>query len=200
MIMLTAFETPTIAHTSEDTVACVAYAALYQHPLLEDPALALTAKQRRIQAALTRSAEGICRNCPMMAQCLYTAVVRHDVAGYAGGTTERQRLAMRSKLGWRVAPESLDAFTGCSSGRQVDHEEVVRLRRANPADSLETIAERLNCSVSTIKRHLRMERRGVTNGAAKPKLKLVPPSREQVMTALREVIEPLQQNQRLWVA
>ncbi|MDR0435407.1 MAG: WhiB family transcriptional regulator [Propionibacteriaceae bacterium] len=198
--MLTAIENTTTVRTSKETVACVAHAALYQHPLLEDSGLALTAEQRRTQGDLTRMAEEICLNCPMMAQCLYTAVVRYDVAGYAGGTTERQRLTMRSKLGWRVAPESLDVFTGCSSGRQVEHEEVVRLRRANPTDSLETIAERLNCSVSTIKRHLRMERRGVVGGMSKPKLKLVPPSREQVMTALREVIGTPRQTRRLRAA
>ncbi|HZA05629.1 MAG TPA: helix-turn-helix domain-containing protein, partial [Propionibacteriaceae bacterium] len=43
--------------------------------------------------------------------------------------------------------------------RQVDHDEVVRLRHAHPDESLETIARRLGCSLSTVKRHLRRERR-----------------------------------------
>jgi hypothetical protein len=144
-------------------------------------------------------AEEICLNCPLMTNCLYAAVVRYDVAGYAAGTTERQRAAMRSKLGWRVTPENLDIFTGRTSGRQVEHDEVIRLRRVNPADSLETIAERLNCSVSTIKRHLRMERRGGTSGVT-PRLKLVPPSKEQVITALHEVTGVLGQVRQLRVA
>ncbi|MDR1355500.1 MAG: WhiB family transcriptional regulator [Propionibacteriaceae bacterium] len=200
MTMLTKVERAYSADIDESTVACVTHAALYQHPLLEEPSLATTAEQRRTLANLTHMAEEVCLNCPVMMQCLYTAVVEHDVAGYAAGTTERQRNAIRSRLSWRVAPENLDVFTGCSSGRQVEHEEVVRQRRVNPTDSLETIAERLNCSVSTIKRHLRMERRSVISANPAPKLKLVPPTREQVAAALREVTETSRHNRKVRAA
>ena len=44
--------------------------------------------------------------------------------------------------------------------RPVDHDEVIRLRAANPDESLERLAQRLGCSLSTIKRHLRRERSG----------------------------------------
>ncbi|MDR2620230.1 MAG: WhiB family transcriptional regulator [Propionibacteriaceae bacterium] len=189
----------TLERNAVDTVPCVTHAKLFQHELLEEPSSASTAEQRRTLSGLTRMAEEICLNCPLMTNCLYAAVVRYDVAGYAAGTTERQRAAMRSKLGWRVTPENLDIFTGRTSGRQVEHDEVIRLRRVNPADSLETIAERLNCSVSTIKRHLRMERRGGTSGVT-PRLKLVPPSKEQVITALHEVTGVLGQVRQLRVA
>jgi hypothetical protein len=43
--------------------------------------------------------------------------------------------------------------------RQINHSEVVRLRNANPHESLEMLAQRLGCSPSMGKRHLRWERR-----------------------------------------
>jgi len=38
------------------------------------------------------------------------------------------------------------------------HDEIIRLRNAHPDQSLEALAHRLGCSLSTVKRHLRQER------------------------------------------
>jgi DNA-binding CsgD family transcriptional regulator len=96
----------------------------------------------------------------MVADCLYRAVVDDDVVGFVAGTTERQRAAIRTRLDVTVAPEDLDTLAGLSRGhRQLDHTEIVRLRRAYPDESLDKLALRLGCSLSTVKRHLRRERR-----------------------------------------
>jgi AraC-like DNA-binding protein len=142
--------------------ACLDQAAVFQHPLLEEPPTsAATASERRDHRRLEQHAAESCRRCPLLADCLYDAVVRHDVAGYAGGTTARERARIRSALGIVVTPENLDTLAGVTGGsRPVDHDEVIRLRAANPDESLERLAQRLGCSLSTIKRHLRRERSG----------------------------------------
>jgi hypothetical protein len=86
-------------------------------------------------------------------------VVHHDVAGFVAGTTQRHRVGIRRVLGISVEPEDLDTLAGVTRHhRQVNHAEVVRLRNANPSESLERLAQRLGCSLSTVKRHLRYER------------------------------------------
>lgn len=166
--------------------ACVDFDSLFQHPLMEDGQSPRTVDERRQQMMMQRKAENICLDCPLMTRCLYTAVVEHDVAGFAAGTTPRQRQEMRSLLGIKVQPEDLDTLAGvCGPNRQVDHDEVVRLRNANPYESLESIAQRLGCSLSTVKRHLRKARSG-EGAPAKPRP--VPPSLEQVLHAYRTVL------------
>lgn len=167
--------------------ACVDNSDLFHSPLLEEGTTAVTVDHRRQQLLMIRKAENLCVDCPLMVDCLYRAVVQHDVAGFCAGTTARQRAEMRQRLGIRVEPENLDSFAGASSGHQVDHAEVLRLRQANPTDSLESLAQRLGCSLSTVKRHLRKARRGETVGRP-TKLARVQPSVEQVLHAYREVV------------
>ena len=141
---------------------CVELASVFQNPLLEDPiAASAPASVRRRYATLVTQAEDVCFSCPLIAGCLYQAVVEHDVAGYVAGTTPAQRAAIRARLRIAVEPEDFDTLAGVVGGRhrQVDHDEVVRLRHAHPDESLETLARRLGCSLSTVKRHLRKERR-----------------------------------------
>ena len=165
--------------------ACATATDVFCNPLLEDGVSASsTAEQRRAAAVLAARAAAICAECPLMSSCLYDAVVEHDVAGVAGGTTARQRQTLRSMLRVTVEPEDFDTLAGVvGRNRQVDHDEVVRLRNANPHESLETIAMRLGCSLSTVKRHLRRARAEAT----KPMLAAVPPSVEQVMAAHAEL-------------
>ncbi len=140
---------------------CVELASVFQHPLLEEPLAgdAPIAVRRQYQA-LVAQAEQACLDCPLIESCLYAAVVEHDVAGYVGGTTPAERARIRRALQITVAAEDFDTLAGVTGGhRQVDHDEVVRLRHAHPDESLETIARRLGCSLSTVKRHLRRERR-----------------------------------------
>ena len=75
-------------------------------------------------------------------------------------------------------------MAGVTGGhRQVDHDEVVRLRHAHPDESLETLARRLGCSLSTVKRHLRRERRNPTVRRDQPPK----PSLSAVLTATAAV-------------
>ncbi|HHV20682.1 MAG TPA: transcription factor WhiB [Propionibacterium sp.] len=177
------------AHPESATQGCREFASLFQHPLLEEPPTgSAPSDQQRQYAMLARKAENLCRSCPLMQQCLYSAVVKHDVAGYAGGTTARQRMAIRNRLGITVAPEDFDTLAGITArNRHVDHDEVVRLRYANPHESLETLARRLGCSLSTVKRHLRRHR----NEAQRPRVQPRPlPSMAEVLAAFRAVVAP----------
>ena len=164
--------------------ACTRLARVFQDPLLEEPAGALSPAERRTYAELMATAGAACRSCPLVTDCLYRAVVEHDVAGYAAGTTARQRSEIRRRLGVTVRPEDLDTMAGVVGGhRQVDHAEVLRLRAAHPDESLETIAGRLGCSLSTVKRHLRRER----NAPAVPLVRGPRPRLDQVLAAAADV-------------
>ncbi|MGJ3508217.1 WhiB family transcriptional regulator [Enemella sp. A6] len=168
------------------------FTSLYQHSLIEEPpTTSAPIETRREYQMMTRKAANLCGGCPLSSQCLYDAVVRHDVNGFVGGTTQRQRNEMRHILGIKVAPEDFDTLAGVTTPhRQVDHNEVVRLRQANPHESLETIAQRLGCSLSTVKRHLRKARAAAAAGPKKapeqPKL----PTMSAVRNALVTVTQP----------
>ena len=165
------------------TTACVEFADLFLNPLLEEPSGA-SSQERREQAMLQRQAAALCSKCPLRAQCLYDAVVNFDIAGFVAGTTARQRVEIRHRLGIRVQPEDFDTLAGVTaSDRQLDHREVVRMRNANPHETLDRIAARLGCSLSTVKRHLRKSR----EESDKPRVEVAKPSASQVMSALDTV-------------
>ena len=177
---------------SERTVGCADHEHVYHHPLMEDdPGRGASPEQRQIRTALTRQASAICGSCTHLEACLYRAVVEHDVAGFVAGTTEPQRRRMRSLLSLKVRPDDLDLLAGAPSvGHQVNHAEVVRLRAQNPHMSLETIAQRLGCSLSTVKRHLRRARAeaaasGERHGAPSTGPR---PSRSEVMRVRQQVV------------
>lgn len=134
---------------------------------------------------LMSAAQTACRACPLIVDCLYRAVVEYDVAGYVAGTTPSQRAQIRHRLGVTVEPENFDTLAGVTGRHhQVNHSEVVRLRNANPDESLEMLAQRLGCSLSTVKRHLRRERR-------EPSAKTVTPTHptvNEVLTAAAAVV------------
>lgn len=164
---------------------CTEFSSLFQHPLMEEPPTSSApADDRRQYQMMVRKAQSVCESCPLMKQCLYDAVAKHDVAGYAGGTTRKQRMEIRSRLDISVAPEDLDTLAGVTARhRQVDHHEVIRLRNANPHESLETLAQRMGCSLSTVKRHLRKARSGEVVAAIRPDR----PSMKRVLATFTEV-------------
>lgn len=173
---------------------CVQRTDIFQDVLLEDPPTSLNAAERRATMKLTSQAAKICGACPLQNKCLYTAVVDHDVSGFVAGTTEKQRLKIRRALGWKVTPDNMDSLAGAfAQNRQVDHDEVVRLRMANPHESLEMLAHRMGCSLSTIKRHLRRHRQERTS--PKPRQVKVKPSLRKVLTAAQQVLNPQTQRQ-----
>ncbi|WP_375424274.1 WhiB family transcriptional regulator [uncultured Friedmanniella sp.] len=155
--------------------ACTRLVQVFQDPRLEEPGRhGADQADRSAYAGLVATAGAACRSCPLVTACLYRAVVEHDVAGYVAGTTARQRSEIRRRLGVTVRPEDFDTLAGVvGGGRQIDHDEVLRLRNAHPDESLETLAGRLGCSLSTVKRHLRRERNApseVTVSTSRPRL------------------------------
>lgn len=176
------------AHAYE-RVSCLDNPELFQDPLLEEPpSTAAPASVRRRYSMLESKAQDLCQACPLLTDCLYRAVVDHNVSGIAGGTTERQRNEIRKRLRWSVQPEDFDTLAGVTGRhRQVDHDEVVRLRQANPHESLETLAQRLGCSLSTVKRHLRRAR----TEPRRPKKTVSAPSMAAVLAASAAVINRL---------
>src|SRR5918992_4407641 len=90
---------------------CVELASVFQDPLLEEPLPSNTpAAVRRRYAALVSQAAQACRSCPLIQDCLYAAVVEHDVAGYVGGTTPDQRAQIPRALRISRPPENLDTL------------------------------------------------------------------------------------------
>ena len=168
---------PTATARTTTLPPCAAVPEVFQHPLLEEPPTsARQVAERRRHAALVAAAATACQRCPLVTACLYRAVTEHDVAGYVAGTTARQRLEIRRRLGVEVPPEDLDTLAGVVGGGHVDHDEVLRLRAAHPDESLEVLAGRLGCSLSTVKRHLRRARTAPAGPPAsrrKPRLREV---------------------------
>ena len=180
-------------HSGLPATGCVQFADLFQDDLLEEPPTSSApASVRHRYYGLTTRAGEVCADCPMMRNCLYDAVVRHDVAGFVAGTTQRQRAEIRRRLGIVVEPEDFDTLTGATArNRPVDHDEVLRLRRANPDETLESIAQRLGCSLSTVKRHLRRERAERSTITEVAELPRGLPTRAQVFAVAAEVLAPL---------
>ncbi|HLR83617.1 MAG TPA: WhiB family transcriptional regulator [Nocardioidaceae bacterium] len=178
---------------ADDVPACAANPELYLDEMLDDPpvqskvAKAVWAEYRQ---RLERVREA-CAACPLFAECLYRAVVEVDVSGYVGCTTPRERRRIRRMLGVTIESEDLDAAAGVRrEGRPIDHDAVLATRAAFPNDSLASIAERLGCSLSTVKRHLRSAREGKTPGASRPKAKRTDvPSLDDVLDCFDAVVE-----------
>jgi hypothetical protein len=156
-----------------DAPACAREPDLFLHPSLESPpsrSRVSVAEWDRYRARLA-AVRDACAACPLLAECLYTAVAHVDVAGFMGCTTPRERTRIRELLGVRVADEDLDAAAGVRGERRpVDHDAVLAMRAAHPDESLEQLAGRLECSLSTVKRHLRRARReaGAVPDAERP--------------------------------
>lgn len=180
-------------HSALSATGCVQFADLFQDELLEEPPTSSApASLRHRYVGLTDRAGEICADCPMVRNCLYDAVVRHDVAGYVAGTTQRQRAEIRRRLGVIVEPEDFDTLAGATArNRPVDHDEVLRLRRANPDETLESIAQRLGCSLSTVKRHLRRDRAERSALTDVAELRRGLPTKAQVFAAAAQVLTPL---------
>lgn len=100
-----------------------------------------------------------CAGCPFLVDCLYRAVVEVDVFGYAACTTADDRLHIRRKLGIEIHLSSIGPFSAPRTGAgPIDHESVLTLRQSHPGDTCVQLAQRLGCSTSTVKRHLRRAR------------------------------------------
>lgn len=124
----------------------------------------------------TTAAHRRCAGCPMLVDCLYRAVVEVDVSGFVACTTESDRANIRRRLGIQVVDQTqnLGFSLARAAGSPVSHEAVVAARQAHPDDTCQQLAERLGCSTSTIKRHLRRARQGGPVAATAPATRRVP--------------------------
>jgi hypothetical protein len=185
----------------EPATGCVRFAGLFQDRLLEEPPKATEpAVVQHRYLILTEQARRICAGCPLRAECLFDAVVRFDVSGYVAGTTEQQRREIRRRLGVTVEKENFDTLSFTAANKKpIDPAEVVRLRKACPDDTLESIADRLGCSLSTVKRHLRRHRAGRGAGQQSPAPAMTRrrlPSVDQVLATAADVLADLPASRR----
>lgn len=105
------------------------------------------------------SAHRQCAGCPVLVDCLYRAVVEVDVSGFAACTTEADRQNIRRQLGIQVHQSSTTPYGAPRvGGGPVNHDSVMNARHSYPKDTCHQLAERLGCSTSTVKRHLRRAR------------------------------------------
>jgi hypothetical protein len=174
---------------------CTARPDIFQHRLMEEPPPAsATRRTRERYELLVRDAKGLCASCPIFTDCLFSAVAEHDVSGFVAGTTAAQRRSMRNLLDIEVQQDDFDQLAGARGTRRpVSHEEVLRLRTQYPNDSLESLAMRLGCSLSTVKRHLRRARRGQSPTAKAPRRR---PEVGAVLDAFDAVVERPRQSPR----
>lgn len=146
-----------------DAVAppCATMPELYDDELMHNaPSRSdVTSAQWATLKAMRTDAHRRCAGCPLMVDCLYRAVVEVDVSGFLACTTERDRAAIRRQLGIEVTASSSAIYgAGRVGGGPIDHEVVMALRETYPKETCSQLAERLGCSTSTIKRHLRKAR------------------------------------------
>ncbi len=99
-----------------------------------------------------------CAGCPLMVECLYRAVVEMDVSGFVACTTENDRHKIRAELGIQVSQPAIACGGARVGGGPLSHDAVMMMRHAYPKDTCRQLAERLDCSTSTIKRHMRRAR------------------------------------------
>ena len=174
---------------------CIARSDIFQHRLMEEPPPAsATRRTRERYEQLVREAKALCASCPLFTDCLYSAVAEHDVSGFVAGTTAVQRRSIRNLLDVEVQADDFDQLAGARGTRRpVSHEEVLRLRTQYPNDSLESLAMRLGCSLSTVKRHLRRARRGQSPAAKTPRPR---PEVGAVLDAFDAVVDQQSQARR----
>lgn len=143
------------------TPPCTSVPEVYQDEHLHTPPARtdITAAEWEQLTAKRAAAHRQCAGCPLMADCLYRAVVEVDVSGFLACTTENDRQEIRRQLGIQVRQVGVTPYgTARIGGGPVSHEAVMTVRQAHPKDTCHQLAERLGCSTSTVKRHLRRAR------------------------------------------
>lgn len=150
------------------TPPCAHVPEVYQDEHLHSPPARsdITAAEWESLTVKRASAHRQCAGCPLMVDCLYRAVVEVDVSGFVACTTENDRQKIRRQLGIEIQQAATTPYGAPRvGGGPVSHEAVMAARQAYPKDTCHQLAERLNCSTSTIKRHLRRarEQKGVVD-------------------------------------
>lgn len=143
------------------TPPCASVPEVYQDELLHStPSRAEVSTAEWEQLNVKRAAaHRQCAGCPMLVDCLYRAVVEVDVSGFVACTTEHDRAEIRRQLGIELQPTTSAPYGAARvGGGPVSHEAVMSARSSYPKDTCHQLAERLGCSTSTVKRHLRRAR------------------------------------------
>ncbi|MRJ75576.1 transcription factor WhiB [Aeromicrobium sp. SMF47] len=151
---------------------CASVPDIYHDEQLHSPPARtdVTAAEWDRLAAKRASAHRQCAACPLMVECLYRAVVEVDVSGFVACTTEHDRHLIRRQLGIQVQQASTTPYGAPRvGGGPVSHDAVMTARQAYPKDTCHQLADRLGCSTSTIKRHLRRAREQQLEAAAAPR-------------------------------
>ena len=171
-----------LGEMKDELPACVTRTELYLHPFLAESESPSNSTERREREVLRLQANALCEGCPLLAECLSSAVTRFDVAGFVAGTTRRQRQEIRARLKVSVDNDDLDSYIGMRSSRHFDGREILRLRAAHPDQPLSVIAAKAGCTISTVKRHLR---RAEVEGLSFSEP--IPPSPQEVLEVAAEV-------------
>lgn len=153
------------------TPPCTSVPEVYHDELLHSPPARndISADEWNQVSLIRASAHRQCAGCPVMVECLYRAVVEVDVSGFAACTTESDRLQIRQQLGIEVQQpvSTLFGVPRVGSG-PLSNDAVMSARAAYPKDTCHQLAERLGCSTSTVKRHLRRAREAQADSPPKP--------------------------------
>ena len=142
------------------TPPCISEPEVFHDENLHNPPARheVSSAEWALLSAQRAAAHRKCAGCPLMVDCLYRAVVEMDVSGFVACTSENDRLKMRAELGIQIAQPAF-AFGGARvGGGPLSHDAVMIMRHAYPKDTCGQLAERLDCSTSTIKRHMRRAR------------------------------------------
>lgn len=153
------------------TSPCISEPEIFQDEYLHNPParheVSLTEWEHL--TAKRATAHRKCAGCPLMVECLYRAVVEMDVSGFVACTSEADRHKMRAELGIHVSAPAFP-FGGARVGSgPLSHDAVMMMRHAYPKDTCGQLAERLDCSTSTIKRHMRRAREMKKEAASSPR-------------------------------
>jgi hypothetical protein len=180
-------------HQHAGLPACAVRPELFQDDDLIDPPSrrGVTAAEWRMYISKVEAARKRCAACPVLDECLYHAVVDVDIAGYLACTTEAQRKDMRRELGIEVADDD-SVMAGARSGAgPMNHTVVLEARLAHPEDTYQQLANRLGCSLSTVKRHLRRARaeRSVNGWGLHAALPAEKPSMAEVLDSFDRIDE-----------
>lgn len=163
---------------------CADKPEVYHHETLHHPPSRreLSASEWAQFTARQASVHRQCAGCPLMVDCLYRAVVEVDVSGFVACTTERDRQAIRRELGIEVEMTASGTFGAQNlAGGPVSQDAVTALRQAYPKDTCLQLADRLGCSTSTIKRHLRRAREAAAEARPVEPARSTAPSIEAVL-------------------
>ena len=176
----------------DDTTAppCTYEPEVYLDELLHSPPARtdITAAEWEMLTVKRATAHRQCAGCPLMFDCLYRAVVEIDVSGYVACTTENDRKQIRRRLGIEIQQPSTTAYGAARvGGGPVSHEAVMTVRQAYPKDTCHQLAERLGCSTSTIKRHLRRAREQKRDEALAPPTAANRPTVDAVLDCFDEL-------------